>query len=258
MNCTEIRDQMHPYMDGELDLLRALGVEAHFIACKKCRDTHAQHAAARTLLRQHATAFHAPAALRAQLRTLSTPTRYRRPPRCWRTSFAARARTWFAPGAALAFSIAATWTISTHLQIGTVAARLPAEIVASHVRAQMAAQPVDIASENPRDVTPWLSRRLGYSPLVRDLGADGYTLVGSRIDYIRERRVAALAYRHRGHAIDVYAWPASAHDVTLHELSRRGYNLVNWTSEGIFFCAVSDLDHAELATLARLFQRDAS
>jgi hypothetical protein len=40
-------------------------------------------------------------------------------------------------------------------------------------------------------------------------------------------------------------------------LSRKGYNLLNWTSDGMFFCAVSDLDHAELATFARLLQRNA-
>jgi anti-sigma factor RsiW len=253
MNCIEALDQMHPYIDGELDLLRALAVEVHFFSCVQCRHLHAQHAGARTMLRRHATCFAAPAALRERVQHRSARIVHRRAVRSW---LPARVGTWPAFGAALAFSIFATWTVSMQFVVSASSGRLPEEIVASHLRAQMAAQPVDIASSDPHDVTPWLSRKLGYSPYVRDLAADGYTLVGSRIDYVREHRVAALAYRHRGHAIDVFAWPATARDMPMHELSRKGYNLVNWTSNGMFYCAVSDLDHAELATLAQLFQRD--
>ena len=168
-----------------------------------------------------------------------------------------RASTWPSFGAAIAFAIVTTWTVSTHFSVEAAAERLPEEIVSSHVRALMSPRPADIVSADPGNIKPWLNGKLGYSPRVDDLAPDGYTLVGGRIDYVREHRVAALVYRRLGHSIDVFAWPATARDLPARALSRKGYNLVNWTNDGMFFCAVSDLDHAELATLARLLQRDA-
>jgi anti-sigma factor RsiW len=256
MKCVEAQNRIHAYMDGEMELLGALAVEAHLLVCTPCRQMHAQHAAARTILRGHATCFAAPPALRARLRSMTVPVD-RRAARPWRSWLPARAATWPAVGAALAFAVIATWTVSTNLTVETAAGRLPEEIVSSHVRALMSDRPADVVSADPQDIKPWLSRKLGYSPRFDDLTRDGYTLVGGRVDYVRERRVAALVYRHRGHAIDIYAWPATERDLAAHALSRKGYNLVNWTNDGMFFCAVSDLDHAGLAKLARLFQRDA-
>ena len=256
MKCIEAHSRIHAYMDSELDLLSALAVEAHLLACGACSQMHAQHAAARRMLRGHATSFAAPPALRAQLRNLTAPAD-RRAARPWRSGFPVTASTWPSFGAAMAFAIVTTWTVFTHFSIDAAAEHLPEEIVSSHVRALVSNQPADIVSADPQQIKPWLDERLGYSPRVDDLARDGYSLVGSRIDYVREHRVAALVYRHLGRPIDVYVWPASARDAPPRALSRRGYNLVNWTDDGMFFCAVSDLDHAELATLARLLQRDA-
>ena len=257
MNCSEARNRIHAYMDGELDLLRALAVEAHLLACAGCRQIHAQHAAARRILRGHATCFTAPSALRARMQGLTAQAARRRAPSSSRSQLLALLSTWRAFGAVLALAIMATWTLSARIPIEAAADRLPDEIVSSHVRALMSARPADVVSADPGDIKPWLAGKLGYSPRVDDLARDGYTLVGGRVDYVREQRVAALVYRRLGHSIDVFTWPATAHDMPARTLARKGYNLVNWTNDGMFFCAVSDLDHAELAALARMLQRDA-
>jgi len=257
MNCSEARNRIHAYMDGELDLLHALAVEAHLFTCAGCRQLHAQHIAARRILRGHATCFTAPTALRTHMQRLTAAADRKRAPQSWRLRLPGLASTWPAFGAALAFAVVATWTASAQFLVEAAADRLPQEIVSSHVRALMSARPADIVSADPGNIRPWLHGKLGYSPRVDDLAPDGYTLVGGRVDYVREQRVAALVYRRLGHSIDVFAWPAGARDLPVRALSRKGYNLVNWTSDGMFFCAVSDLDHAELATFARLLQRNA-
>jgi anti-sigma factor RsiW len=255
MNCSEACSRVNAYMDGELDLLRALAVEAHLFACTACRKLHAQHTAARTLLRAHATCFPAPPALRTHVRCLTATANRRPAAQSWRSRVLALASAWPAFGAALAFAVTATWTLSAQFLAEAAADRLPQEIVSSHVRALMSARQADIVSADPGNIRPWLNAKLAYSPRVDDLAPDGYTLVGGRVDYVREQRVAAVVYRHLGHSIDVFTWPATRHDVPARSLSRKGYNLVNWTYDGMFFCAVSDLDHAQLATLARLLQR---
>jgi anti-sigma factor RsiW len=257
MKCVEAQNRIHAYMDGEMELPSALAVEAHLLVCTPCRQMHGQHVAARRILRGHATCFTAPAAVRARLQSLTAPVDRQRASQSWRSRLLALASTWPAFGAALAIAIVATWTVSGGFLVEAASVRLPEEIVSSHVRALLSARPADIVSADPENIKPWLNGKLGYSPRVDDLAPEGYTLVGGRVDYVREHRVAALVYRRLGHSIDVFAWPATARDLPVRALSRKGYNLVNWTNDGMFFCAVSDLDHAELATLAHLLQRDA-
>jgi anti-sigma factor RsiW len=253
MNCIEARNHIHPYMDGELDLLKALAIEGHFLTCAACKQLHAQHAAAHIILHRHATCFTVPAALRTRVQNLIVPAAL--PGR--RSWLPQRISNWPSFGAALAFAVMITWAVPAHFFAPAAADRLPEEIVSSHVRALVSNRLADVESPDPRDVKPWLTGKLGYSPRVDDLASNGYTLVGGRIDYIRERSVAALVYRHLGHSIDVFIWPDTGHDPVTQDISRNGYNLVNWKYGGLFFCAVSDLDHAELAGLARLFQRNA-
>jgi anti-sigma factor RsiW len=253
MNCIEARHHIHAYMDGELDLLQTLSIEGHLLACATCKQIHAQHAAARVILRRHATRFTAPAALRARVQNLVVPAG-QRGRRSW---FPQRALKRPSFAAALAFAVTLTWAVSAHLPVPATGERLPEEIVSSHVRALISGRLADVESPDPRDVKAWLHGKLGYSPRVDDLAQHGYALVGGRIDYIREHRVAALVYRHLGHPIDVFVWHDTGHDPLTQYISRKGYNLINWKNGGLFFCAVSDLDHAEIAEFARLIQRNA-
>ena len=58
------------------------------------------------------------------------------------------------------------------------------EVVAGHIRAQLAPQPFDIASSDRHTVKPWFTSRLPESPQVPDLAAQGFVLVGGRVDVI--------------------------------------------------------------------------
>src|SRR5258706_1041116 len=120
MMCVEAQNRIHAYMDGEMELLGALAVEAHLLVCNPCRQMHAQHAAARKILRGHATCFAAPPALRARLRSLTVPID-RRAARPWRSWLPAPAGMLPPFGPALAFVVVATWTVSTNFAFQTAA-----------------------------------------------------------------------------------------------------------------------------------------
>jgi anti-sigma factor RsiW len=77
--------------------------------------------------------------------------------------------------------------------------------------------------------------------------------VGGRLDYIGGRPVAALVYERRLHTINLFEWPASSVEPPKAR-SIRGFRLAHWTSDGMTFWAVSDLNEGELREFCRLLQ----
>ena len=132
---------------------------------------------------------------------------------------------------------------------------LAVEAVTTHVRATLGNHRVDVASSDQHTVKPWLSARLDYSPPVRDLAGEGFTLVGGRIDYLDRQPVAALVYRYRDHMIDVFVRPPTTHAPPAALRTVRGFNVAHATGSGMDWLAVSDLNAAELSNfVARVAQ----
>lgn len=67
MNCRDTGRLLHAYVDEELELGSALGIEGHLHGCPRCRARAAGLRALRATVRQHADFQAAPEALREQL-----------------------------------------------------------------------------------------------------------------------------------------------------------------------------------------------
>lgn len=129
------------------------------------------------------------------------------------------------------------------------------QVIDGHVRSLLAAHLTDVASSDQHTVKPWFSGKLDYSPPVLDLTAQGYPLVGGRLDYIDEHPVAALVYQHRLHIVNVFVWPVSGGAPTLPDATtKRGINVVAWRASGMQFSAVSDMNSKDLQEFSRLLQ----
>ena len=101
---------------------------------------------------------------------------------------------------------------------------------------------------------PWFADKLDFAPPVVDVVPPGFTLTGGRLEFVGERRVAALAYRRRGHVINLYVWPdKSAREPPAAISSSRGYQQVRWLRGGMCFWAISDLNAQELSEFHRGF-----
>src|SRR5262249_20559332 len=118
-------------------------------------------------------------------------------------------------------SVSATWW---HLQTVDTRELITRDVLAAHVRSLIQDNTREVASNSTHNVKPWFAGRLEFTPVVKDLSAEGYQLVGGRLDYIDGRRVAALVYRKRQHQINVFTWPSNE-TAPLKLATAEGYNV---------------------------------
>jgi anti-sigma factor RsiW len=137
-------------------------------------------------------------------------------------------------------------TIDHFDQSDTVAS----EVVAGHIRGLLAPQPFDIASSDRHTVKPWFTSKLPESPQVPDLSAQGFALLGGRVDVINDRPVATIVYKHAAHTVSLTTLRPgqSVPDQTI-----AGYNVRSWSDGNFTYVAVCDLPNADLAVFERAF-----
>ncbi|MBS0432422.1 MAG: anti-sigma factor [Proteobacteria bacterium] len=236
MNCTEARALLHAYLDDELDAARSLEIAQHLADCADCRARCRALEAVRQSLRAPQLRHAAPAALAARIRAQLPADAPARMPR--------RFRQWPALSAALAASLLVAIALAGWQAWQSRAHRadaLVAEAVSDHVRSLLATHLIDVQSTDQHTVKPWFDGRLDFSPQVKDLGAQGFELIGGRLDVLGEERVAALVYKRHLHMINLFQWPAQgAASTESREQTRNGYHVIGWREGGMQFLAVSD------------------
>ena len=127
---------------------------------------------------------------------------------------------------------------------------IASEVVAGHIRGLLAPQPFDIASSDRHTVKPWFTSRLPESPQVPDLAAQGFTLLGGRVDVINNRPVATIVYKHAAHTVSLTTLRPGQ---TVPEQTIAGYNVRSWSDGNFTYVAVGDLPSADLAVFEREF-----
>ncbi len=251
MRCDRARELVGAYVDGELRGDDRISVAAHIESCVVCKelvgDIKRTSKAIAELGRESA-----PAALASRISSrLASATEeeagkglvpWRVPSRVWRGAAAL--------AACCALSVLLTWWVVT--SAGQVD-RLEQQIVAAHIRSLLQDSPIQVASSDSHTVKPWFAGRVDFAPEVKDLTAEGFPLLGGRLDYVHDRRVGVLVYQRRQHVVNVFMWRAPGTDNVAPTLAtKNGYNLLTWTKGGIIYWGVSDLDAGELKRLQRL------
>jgi anti-sigma factor RsiW len=259
MRCDQARERMSSLLDGELSGEESRALIAHAEDCPQCaryRDELGRLGSHLVLVREKA-----PRTLLHRVRaSLAVETAAHLAPQANEplqmggiARFGSRLRPYVAQAAAVLvaciLSIAATWWWVRAIDTRDALAR---DVVSAHVRSLLQDNAVQIASADTHTVKPWFAGRLEFAPVVKDLSAEGFRLIGGRVDYVGGRRVAALMYRRNLHQVTVFIWPASGETTAPVRPRLDGYNLVFWTRAGMTFWAISDLNEHELRDLQAL------
>ena len=243
MTCDEAEILLHALMDGELDAGHAREVEDHLAGCSHCA---AQLAAYRQMSKSVTRAglgYTAPPALRRRIE--ATLPEVRAPNR-------RAVLRGFAMGSAVS-AIAATGLVAIVLRSDDEA-RIKSEIVSAHLRSLQAGHLTDVVSTDQHTVKPWFSGKLDVAPPVVDLTAQGFMLIGGRLDYVDAHAIGAIVYRRRLHVINLFvAQTASTEHRPARTESFQGFNIRSWSEGGLHYWAVSDLAADELAEFAEKF-----
>jgi anti-sigma factor RsiW len=247
MNCADYEILLHALIDGELDAGHARDVEAHVATCAGCAEKLEAFRAMRDALAAAKLKETAPASLRSRIdaalpqppaRVINAREKFLRPSR--RGFFGG-----LAAGTALSAAVAASLMLTVFRtdQDQTITD----EVVSAHIRSLQPGHLMDVETSDQHTVKPWFDGKVDVAPPVIDLTAEGFTLLGGRLDYIDGAPVASVVYSRRKHIINLFVARrlGREHDfVTARTV--QGYNVRHWSDQGLDFWAVSDLDPEEL------------
>ena len=245
MTCDEAEILLHALIDGELDAGHAREVEAHIAGCPRCAAALADWREMSKAIAGADLRYTAPPLLRRRIEA-SLPQQQAAPSR-------RAVLRGFAMGSAVS-AIAATGLVAIVLR-NDDEARIESEVVSAHLRSLQAGHLTDVVSTDQHTVKPWFNGKLDVAPPVVDLTAQGFTLIGGRLDYVDTRPIGAIVYRRRAHVINLFvAQTASTERRAAKIETIQGFNIRRWGERGLNYWAVSDLAADELAEFGEKFE----
>src|SRR5882757_6130360 len=236
--------QLNAYCDGELDPASAIEFERRLANDESLKARYSRLLSLRRAVRS-LPQFEVPPGLRARINSKldkDRPGQTARPrPRSW--SFQALA-------AAAVFGAVIASSVMLTIERYDLRQDVARQVVAGHIRGQLAPQPFDVASSDRHTVKPWFTSRLPMSPKVPDLAAQGFVLAGGRVDVVGHDPVATVVYKHAAHTVSLTTLPSGQ---SVSDQAIAGYNVRSWSDAQFTYVAVSDLASADLATFERAF-----
>jgi anti-sigma factor RsiW len=249
MNCDESREAIGQYVDGELDAKRRSELEEHLAGCEACSEVFRQAKQLQEDIRLNAPYYRAPSGLESSVRERLRDEAVGRSrvvsisPR-WRSA---------AIAASVLLMLSLGWNVKEVRSRSGEGDLLAQEILSSHVRSLMGNHLMDVVSTDQHTVKPWFAGKLDFAPNVKDLSAEGFPLLGGRVEYIAGRSAAALVYGRRQHILNLFVWPSGTKEVETGEFERKGYHLVRWSDAQMSYWVASDVSMAELETFKALY-----
>jgi anti-sigma factor RsiW len=248
--------QLNAYYDGELDPVSANEFERRLANDASLKAQYDRLLTLRQAVRS-LPQYKMPGGLRARIQSTldaDRPVQVERPGQVGPAAQARRLRqrSWSfqALAAAAVFGAVISSSVMMTIERYDLHENVAREVVAGHIRGLLAPQPFDVASSDRHTVKPWFTSHLPESPQVPDLAAQGFVLLGGRVDVIGHDPVATIVYKHAKHTVSLTTLQPgqSVSDQTI-----AGYNVRSWSDAEFTYIAVSDIPAEDLEAFERAF-----
>jgi anti-sigma factor RsiW len=246
MPCEVWRDKLDPYQDGELPAQEMRDLEAHLDGCASCATALRESAKLRRNIQVAGRRYVASPEFR--LRVLANAAPKNRWSGFWKT----------APMAALAALVIAASLLLYRSKEEDRRNQTLSELVDLHVSTLASSNPVDVASSDRHTVKPWFQGRIPFTFNVPELAGTGFQLNGARVSYFRQAPGAQLIFQKNQHRISVFVFPDSPSSQGLPEqqlLNKVQFHVQSWTSAGLRFFVVGDIEPNDIRELSNLMQQ---
>jgi anti-sigma factor RsiW len=244
MNCEEARNLIHPLLDGELDARNATELEAHLENCGTCATELANLRGMRNQIASAQLRYRAPESLRRRIESIVPQPKAHVSRREWLKGF----------GLGASLSAVAASAVFVLVMRNSADNPILSDVVSAHLRSLEPDHLTDVLSSDRHSVKPWFNGRLDVAPPVVDLSAQGFTLIGGRLDAIGGKMVAAIVYKRRAHTINLFIAPRPDKRRPATTESVNGFNIRHWADEGLSLWAISDINAAELEEFSNKFE----
>jgi anti-sigma factor RsiW len=246
MNCS--RDLIEAYIDEELDPGLSASLEEHLSGCPSCSEVYTRFREQRTNISSAAPYYTAPVELQRSVRdalrqATANETKAAANQVPWR---------WLAIAASILLAISVSWNLRPSQRRTAQNDLIAQNILSDHIRSLIGTHLLDVPSTDQHTVKPWFAGKVDFSPPVKDVA--GFPLLGGRLEYFEGHSAAALIYGRRAHIINLFVWPSAATPEA--SQTRNGYHLRSWSSGGMTFWAVSDVNDGELAQFESLYRQN--
>ncbi|HXE65284.1 MAG TPA: hypothetical protein VN519_17190 [Bryobacteraceae bacterium] len=203
----------------------AAAIQTHTASCLSCA------------IGENTSYYEAPAGLEEKIRA-SLATERHRPSR----------RNWWAAAAVALLVVSGTLTVDLVRQSGNA---METAILSAHLRSLEGTHLLDVPSSDQHTVKPWFNGKLDFSPAVPSF--PDFPLLGGRLEYFEAHPAAALIYDRGQHMINLFIWHVNGS--TLEKTwTSNGYHVICWAKDRMNYCAVSDVNAAELDRFAALYR----
>ncbi len=251
MSCVRSRQMLDAWIDGELDPATSAELGQHFTICAACSTLRDDRVALRKRVKAGSTYFETPPQLGSAVMQRLAALQEARPSPLRRVSW------WQAVALAAAVAVvssALTFTIM-RAPVDTVAS-LPwqEQVVARHIAGLSDPRHlIEVTSSDRHTVKPWFQGKTDFAPSVVDLTANGYALLGARLEQFGPQPAAVLVYKLREHPTSLFM-TRSAMEEPMALKTVRGFSTATWAAGGVRFAAVADSDSHEIERFAGLIK----
>jgi anti-sigma factor RsiW len=259
MDCTSIHGRLHAFLDGELRESEAAAIRDHLAICASCLAEAEDIRLVESRIRAALSPVPETEKLWRRISAALERDRESQPSRL-------RRRWWYR-------SVLAAGAIAASVLVGVMLWQLIATRPSGDNRPSLASVPVmefqtyiesrrsmDVATADPAQLRSWFATRVDFTPPAPPAPSGRLELLGGRLCYFFDRRVASYMYRFSGHLVSLYVMRGDGLDFSKTARERRsavlhagGFTDVVWTKGDFLFFLVSDLSEDTLLQIAAAF-----